>query len=188
MQMTNRSLPQLKLLAAAANAEEGAVTADGHPKTIAALIKEGFLISVPQADGPSRLLITMAGREAIAAEGTARVSSEAAAPEDDAGGSAPDVHPRAARPKLPGIEDAPEAPEESLAPTPAPKGKIASLVDLLREPGGTTVAAMMEATGWQAHSVRGALSGAIKKGLGLAVISEKTETGRIYRLAMETAA
>jgi hypothetical protein len=187
--MTNLSPPQLKLLAAAADAEAGAVTAAAHPKTIAALIKEGFLISVPQADGPSRLLITIAGREAIAAEGTTRVSSDAVAPEDDAGsGSGPDVHPRPARPKLPGIEDVPEAPEESVAPTPQRKGKIAGLVELLRQPGGTTVEAMMEATGWQAHSVRGAMSGAIKKGLGLAVISEKTEAGRIYRLEMETAA
>ncbi len=63
---------------------------------------------------------------------------------------------------------------------PKPKGKIGSLVDLLGQPGGTTVEAMMAATGWQAHSVRGAMSGAIKKGLGLAVVSETTDAGRVY--------
>ena len=41
----------------------------------------------------------------------------------------------------------------------------------------------MEATGWQAHSVRGAISGAIKKKLGLNVMSEKTGTVRLYRIA-----
>lgn len=40
----------------------------------------------------------------------------------------------------------------------------------------------MAATGWQAHLVRGAMSGAIKKGLGLAITSDKTEAGRIYRI------
>ena len=44
---------------------------------------------------------------------------------------------------------------------------------------------MMAATGWQAHSVRGAISGAIKKKLGLDVRSEKTEGGRVYRIAAE---
>jgi hypothetical protein len=69
-----------------------------------------------------------------------------------------------------------------------PKGKIALLVGLLRQPDGATIAAMTAATGWQAHSVRGALSGAIKKGLGLAVVSEKTEAGRVYRIAPEAKA
>ena len=40
-------------------------------------------------------------------------------------------------------------------------------------------------TGWQAHSVRGALSGALKKKLGLIIISAKTEAGRVYRIADE---
>jgi Protein of unknown function (DUF3489) len=42
---------------------------------------------------------------------------------------------------------------------------------------------MMQATGWQAHSVRGALSGALKKKLGLTVSSDKTDSGRVYRVA-----
>ena len=85
----------------------------------------------------------------------------------------------------------PEAtPVPSIAPpTPASdaKGKIAKLVALLIQPGGASIASMMAATGWQAHSVRGALSGAIKKKLGFNVISEKTEAGRAYRIASEIA-
>src|SRR5579871_3968303 len=69
-----------------------------------------------------------------------------------------------------------------------PETKIAILVGLLRKPAGATVQAMMAATGWQAHSVRGAMSGAVKKGLGHSVTSEKTEAGRIYRIADEPAA
>ena len=68
---------------------------------------------------------------------------------------------------------------------PAAKGKIPILVELLRNPDGTTIAVMMAATGWQAHSVRGAISGSIKKALGLEVLSEKTEAGRVYRIVAE---
>ena len=67
-------------------------------------------------------------------------------------------------------------------------GKIAVLVGLLSRPEGATSADMMEATGWQAHSVRGAVSGSIKKALGIVVISEKSEAGRTYRIAPEAKA
>lgn len=78
-------------------------------------------------------------------------------------------------------------PEAAVQPK-APKGKIAILIGLLTRPEGATIAAMMETTGWQAHSVRGAISGSIKMALGVAVISEKTEAGRTYRIAAEDAA
>lgn len=66
---------------------------------------------------------------------------------------------------------------------PTPKGKLGLLVELLRRDGGATVAEMTAATGWQPHSVRGALSGAIKKGLGLTVASDIVDGRRTYRLA-----
>ncbi len=59
--------------------------------------------------------------------------------------------------------------------------KLAALVDLLRRDDGVTIAEIMTATGWQAHSVRGAISGAVKKKLGLEVASEVDNTrGRVY--------
>lgn len=62
--------------------------------------------------------------------------------------------------------------------------KQALLIDLLRRKDGTTLAEMIAATGWQAHSVRGAMSAALKKKLGLTIVSEKTEgRGRVYRIA-----
>ena len=72
--------------------------------------------------------------------------------------------------------------DSPVAVTTAPGGKIGLLVSLLRQTEGATIDAMMRATGWQAHSVRGAMSGSVKKSLGLNIRSEKTEAGRVYRI------
>jgi hypothetical protein len=62
--------------------------------------------------------------------------------------------------------------------------KQAKVVDLLRRADGASIEEMMKATGWQAHSVRGVISGALKKKRGLAIISEKSKAGdRRYRIA-----
>jgi hypothetical protein len=61
--------------------------------------------------------------------------------------------------------------------------KAAKVLDLLRRPDGATLAELMKATGWQAHSVRGFLSGTVNKKLGLAVTSAKAEDGaRTYSI------
>lgn len=62
--------------------------------------------------------------------------------------------------------------------------KQAQIVALMQRPQGATVAEMQKATGWQPHTVRGAIAGAIKKQLGLAVASAKEERGRVYRIAV----
>jgi hypothetical protein len=80
----------------------------------------------------------------------------------------------------------PRRPKPVIAPI--PKGKIAILVERLQRPEGATTADLMAATGWQAHSVRGAIAGAIKKALGLHVFSEKTDAGRVYRIVADPAA
>ena len=65
-----------------------------------------------------------------------------------------------------------------------PGTKQAKLIERLRRPKGASIAEMMKATGWQAHSVRGVMSGALKKKLGLAIVSEKNDGGeRRYRIA-----
>jgi DNA-binding MarR family transcriptional regulator len=62
--------------------------------------------------------------------------------------------------------------------------KQAQVVAMLRGAGGATVEEIAAATGWQRHTVRGAIAGALKKKLGLDVISEKIEgRGRVYRIA-----
>lgn len=64
-----------------------------------------------------------------------------------------------------------------------PKSKLSILIDLLQRAEGMTIAQAIEATSWQAHSVRGALAGSIKKKLGHDVTSEKVDGQRIYRIA-----
>ena len=55
---------------------------------------------------------------------------------------------------------------------------------LLRRQTGASIAEIIEATGWQPHSVRGFFSGALKKRLGIDVVSEKSEDGvRRYHVA-----
>ena len=68
-----------------------------------------------------------------------------------------------------------------------PTGKIATLISLLRRAKGASIADLMKATGWQAHSVRGAISGSIKKKIGLNVASEKTDGVRLYRVVDRSA-
>ena len=63
-----------------------------------------------------------------------------------------------------------------------PGTKHAQIVAMLRAPAGATIAAIMVATEWQQHSVRGFLAGVVRKKLGLNLISEQTDKGRVYRI------
>lgn len=70
------------------------------------------------------------------------------------------------------------------APAVRPGTKQALLIDLLQRKRGASIDEIVEATGWQAHSVRGAISGTLKKKLGLSVSSERLDDrGRVYRIA-----
>jgi hypothetical protein len=60
--------------------------------------------------------------------------------------------------------------------------KHARIIAMLRAPAGTTIAAIMTATEWQPHSVRGFLAGVVRKKLGFNLVSEQTDKGRIYRI------
>ncbi len=64
-----------------------------------------------------------------------------------------------------------------------PQSKQTRIIVMLQTRAGATVDAIMHATGWQQHSVRGLLAGVIRKKLGLNLVSEASENGRVYRLA-----
>ena len=61
--------------------------------------------------------------------------------------------------------------------------KQAQIIAMLQRPEGATIAEMVEATSWQSHTVRGSISGALKKKLGLPITAEKVEgRGTVYRI------
>lgn len=101
----------------------------------------------------------------------------------DAGLAAVGIEPD--EPKEPASE-APASPQPAAPKERKPREgtKQQQMIDLLHRPQGATLAEIVEATGWQQHTIRGAMAGALKKKLGLTIASEKIDgRGRVYRLA-----
>jgi len=84
------------------------------------------------------------------------------------------------------VTDASQQPASKTAPRRrqrARPSKTDIVLQMLRRPEGATLKALMKATQWQAHSVRGFLSREVAKGLGLPLASTKRDGQRVYALA-----
>jgi hypothetical protein len=203
--MANLTDTQLIILAAAANRDDGAIlplprtsrldreTADG---VVTDLLKKKLVAERPavgpaaiwresDAGQPITLAITPAGLRAIAAQpGNPPTGDDAKAKQAKKSRTGKSSASKARR--QPARASRGRKAKEGKAPASAATragSKQAKLVELLRHANGASIAEMVKATGWQAHSVRGVMSGVLKKKLGLTIISTKEERGRVYRVA-----
>ena len=182
----------LVILSAAARRDDGAalplpkslrIKGEVATRTLDGLRRKGLLDEKPAARkagawGENKhgqrmmLVITDSGLKAIDGGSAAQPRKQS----DPTGSRPKQPHPK---PKTAGSKS-----KGQVAPPAVRQGtKQALLVDLLKSRSGATIDEAVAATGWQAHSVRGAISGTLKKKLGLAVTSEPVEKrGRVYRI------
>ncbi|MCH9013157.1 MAG: DUF3489 domain-containing protein [Proteobacteria bacterium] len=188
---------QLVILSAAAQRQDGAVlplprslkvNKAAATTVLEGLRKKGLLDEKPAArnaaawsegeDGRRMMLVlTDAGLQAISVDADEKTSKQSPSTKPP-----PKQRSRRAERKLSGSKPKPKG---KTSPAMARPGtKQALLIDLLKRKKGATIEEIVEATGWQPHSVRGAISGTLKKKLGLAVTSERVGDGsRVYRIA-----
>ena len=136
-------------------------TGDAHGVTLVATDAAFAALGIALASDPAS-----AGRLAVAVDDGELVGGTPA----DQGAAAVMVDDRARK--------------DGAAPRTRAGSKQAKLIEMLKRPDGATIPEVVDALEWQAHTVRGAIAGALKKKLGIEVTSEKVDgRGRVYRVA-----
>ena len=187
--MTKLSDTQAIILSAAAQRPEHialplpeSLRGGAAAKVVGAMLAKGFLQEV---DADLRKGEPM-GRETGDGHGVTLVAT-------DAGLAAIGIEPEGSDSAPTGADAAPNAepaPNTATEPDSAPKTrtpregtKQATLIAMLRAPGGATLDEIVAATEWLSHTARGAMSGALKKKLGLTITSDKVDgRGRVYAI------
>ena len=160
-------------------------------KAAARLLREGLVEEVlagrdlpawrrDESDQPVALLITALGKEAIGVTEEGTVTASPSVGEGDK----PSAKTHSRRRPSKASRSRPGQKTNTNAGARRSGSKQAQVLAMLRRPKGVTVAAIMTATGWQPHSVRGFLSGTVRRKLALPLIAEQAEGGtRRYRIA-----
>jgi hypothetical protein len=200
--MTKLSDTQLVILSAAAQRADLSVLPlpetlslkGGALKKVMDSLRNRCLIRVTGGDGgPERVVITSEGMVAIGVEaeddeaptaadtaptsGEADSPAEAPAPAGEANGAKKRAKAGRAKRKAnaePAATGSEGDAQPTAKPTPRTGTKQAQMIEMLKRPEGATVEQIAAATGWQHHTIRGAISGALKKKLGLTVEATRT--------------
>jgi Protein of unknown function (DUF3489) len=202
MPATKLTDTQLVILSAASRREDRGVVLPAKlkggaaQKVVAKLIDLGLIEEVrargdlpvwrrDDDNGAMALRITKPGLKAIAVEedpGDQQASEDEPANLENATMAGATVAAKRRRPKARSVA---RANDDTAGPAPGARArsKQARIIELLQRPEGATIAAVMEVTGWQQHSVRGFFAGAVRKKLGLTLVSDKIGDERIYRIA-----
>jgi uncharacterized protein DUF3489 len=192
----------LVLLSAAAQHPEGAVELasdlNGAAKrAVGKLLHDGLIEEIPahgalpvwRRDNDAGALALRITPHGLAAIGIEAEVAERKAEEPQETRDASHLAPKRSTRRFEGArrkKNKEEALKQSAQP-PARHSKQARVIEMLQRQEGATVAALMKATGWQQHSVRGFLAGVVRKRLGLTLVSEKTGAQRVYRILVKRA-
>ena len=188
---------QLVILSAASQRADRAVvmperlTGGAADKVVSALARKGLVEPVTANPGMPAWRESGDGRHVALRITDAGLKALGIEPDAPAGDEPPAEQPGHAKKRKAGRKpdatraDATEAEAPLSARTRQPRTgtKQEMLIAMLRRPEGATVPEVVEAMGWQPHTVRGAIAGALKKRLGLQISSEKVDgRGRVYRV------
>jgi hypothetical protein len=152
-------------------------------KVMDSLRNRGLIRVLDTDGGPERVVITSEGMAAIGVEtehneapaGAAEPDTAPTSVEAGTAGEGPAEAAAADTAATPADSEPEAAPGQAAAkPTPRAGTKQAKMIEMLKRPEGATVEQIAAATGWQHHTIRGAISGALKKKLGLTVEATRT--------------